>query len=218
MNFVDEYGQWHPKPVTVSNLIPSNDGIIISAYAAKIGLPVDDFEIFKMVFSKNAYALHNIHLPAERVPNKPTPYPSRDFYLGLAALKLWNASDMRFMNWNFSPLELPKANYIKLAQQLWKLRGQHRNTFWKEEGYEQVRLSAFMVPIHDRAFYYRMEGIDVPLAYQIAETVDKYLFRKCDDDSSLLIRWLKYDQLPDIQVFVRYFGDKHPITEARRKL
>lgn len=218
MNYVDEHGQWHPKPVTESNPIPSNDGMIISAYAAKLDLPVNNNKLFLMVFMKNAFISSYVHLPAERTPNKPQPYPSRDFYLGLSALELIRATDMEMSGWNFSPLKLPELSVIKLVKQLWNLRGKHRNTFWREEGYEQVRHVAFSVPIHDRAFYYRMEGRRVPLIYKLAELVDKYLVRKSGDDSSALIRWLKYDQLPEVQVFERYFGSSHPITQARRSL
>jgi len=60
-----------------------------------------------------------------------------------------------------------------------------------------------------RAFYYRLYDIKAPFIYRLIEFIDKKIGSK--SDSSKLIRWLKYDKMPEIEVFERYFGKDHPI-------
>lgn len=205
--YVDTYGQWHVK-TCLEGKPSSNDGLIISAYAKKAGLPVNQLEIgYMWTKLKGSYLF-----PIERTPGKPTPYPSRDFFLGARALSLTSVQAMETQNWNFSPFPLPPLNIFKLIGQLWKLRNKDRNYYWENPGFEQVYRTAFMVPFQDRAFYYAGSGEVVPRLYRAWNFVDSKL--KTSNPSSALIKWLKHDIKPPKEIFVTYFGAQHPITLA----
>ena len=208
MNYIDKFGLWNVKPCIDSE--PSgNDGLIVTAYAEKVGFEIREPLRYWLQLERSS---NTFNYPIERLPGKPTPYPSRDFMLGAVYFRFIRAGRMIRNNWNFSPVPLPRLNIFKLAYQLWRLRGKHRNTFWMEKGYEQVYLTAFMVPFQDRAYYFRAFGENTPWYYRVIEAIDKKLEAK--DNSSKLLRWVKYNQKPGLKVFKEYFGKDHPITKA----
>ena len=203
MNYVDKYGLYNVKPVGPDGEPTGNDGAIITAYAKKAGLPVDKIQ-FHLFLGKLKVSNG---FPVERLPGKETPYPSRDFLLGITAMDFGSPEFMRSKKWNFSPLPLPKFNLIAFIIQALACIGEHRNFFWEHE-LRQIYRVAFMVPFQDRAFYWRGEWPG--LLYWMIAWVDKKL--PGGNNSSKLIRWLKYDITPDLKVFVEYFGEDHPIT------
>lgn len=212
MNYVDECGLWNVKPVGPDNKPTGNDGWIVTAYAVKCG-----FKINQELITKTWERLKKIGpLPIERLPNKETPYCSRDVMLGLGALKLITVDDLIAHDWKFSPKPIPKFDIFKLANQLWQLRPRlvkwkiifaHRNYFW-ENNLDQIYRFAYSVPLQDRAFYYRIAGRCVPFFYYLIESIDEKL--KPGSNSGTLIRWLKYDRQPDTSVWVDYFSIDHP--------
>lgn len=210
-SYQDKYGQWHVEPC-INGEPSGNDGLILSAYAKKLGmLSYSQAFIGSMV---NDLKRNDQMIPIERIPNVEmpnveihTPTPSRDFFLGFSSL-VWHGLFTK--SWNFCPYALPKFNLIKFAIQAYKLYGKHRNTMWQESGYEQVWHVGYMIPLWDRAYHQRSQGRKVSLIYKLIEYVDSKL--KPSSDSSALLRWLKYNQVPDSSVFDRYFGVNHPIT------
>lgn len=205
MNYKDKYGLWNVKPCVDGN--PSgNDGWILTAYAQKVGFVVVLHELYETWGSLMCRG----GFPIERLPNKPVPFVSRDVILGVVFLGLTDVKQLKRMGWNFSPRPLPELNIFKLIHQLWQLRGKHRNHFWQHPGFEQVYHVAFMVPLQDRAALYRFSGGTAPMLYRLIEWFDKR--RKPENNSSALIRWLKYNQVPELKVFEEYFGEKHPMT------
>lgn len=212
MSYVDKYGLWNVKECIDGN--PSgNDGWILTAYAEKLELPVHPKLYHSWLTLERGD--HIRKFPIERLPGKEHPYISRDVVLGAIYLGMTDVWHLKRMDWNFSPIILPALNIFKLIHQLWQLRGKHRNHFWQNHGFEQVFHVAFMVPLHDRAAIYRFSGeTPPPVIYRLIEWVDKR--RKPRNNSSALIRWLKYDQMPEIRVFEEYFGIDHPITKAAR--
>lgn len=203
--YVDKYGLYNVKPVVDGN--PSgNDGWIITAYAIKLGLPVEREKILQ------AYDLlkkDQKGMPLERLPNKATPYLSRDVILGLVYLKILTVKDLEDWEYSFSPFPLPKFNFFQAVKQFWGLKGKHRNHFWQNPGFEQVYRFAFSVPIGDR--YAMQKKFGKPTLFQKLWGFFDFIL-KPDDDSSKLIHWLKYEEVPDRDVFIRYFGENHPIT------
>lgn len=204
MRYIDKYNLWNVKPVGEDREPTGNDGLIISAYAHKVGLLNNPALVWKFYMME---LKHKDGLPVERLPNKPTPPPSRDFFLAASYFGM-----VKLGGWNFSPYPIPKFDLIAAIKQFWALRGKHRNTFWENPGYEQVFRFAFSVPLQDRAFYYRMKNQRAPLFYRWIEVIDSILRSK--SDSSKLIAWLKYDKRPELEVFERYFGKDHPIYKA----
>lgn len=182
MNYIDKYGLYSWKPILEGGEPSENDGWILTAYAKKRG---DTLQWDKLNDCFKTLKKSSEGYPVERLPNKETPYLSRDVVLGLSYLGLWN------YGMTFSPFPLPKFNLFKLIHQLWKLKGKHRNHFWQNEGFEQVYHTAFMVPFQDRAFVLRCQNKKVPMIYRVIEWVDSR--KKATDKSSAYIRWLKYN-------------------------
>lgn len=165
-NYVDEYGRYHHKPVTELEPIPSNNGWIYTAYAAKVGLPIDrqkllDCFVLCETYDNGVYRLI-------RSPDMPNPPISRDEILGLAELGLLSPANLD--GWNFSPYPIPKFSLTKLIKQVsqlittrpasaegswYKLWGpfytRHRNHFW-QNNLDQMYRFAFSVPLTDRHF------------------------------------------------------------------
>jgi hypothetical protein len=208
MNYTDRFGQWHKNPVVGQDPDGQHDGMILSAYADKLGL-VGQPDNYSVLF--NSLRRHEKYrYPVERYPGLETPYPSRDFFLGAAYFRL--VAPYSFApGWNFSPLPLPRLNLFKLIYQLWQCRGQDRHYFWKNK-LDQVYHLAFMVPLHDRAFYYHRWGMRVPLVYSVIAWIDQTYF-KPKGGSSKRIRWLKYGIPADNHSWLAYFGREHPFTQ-----
>jgi hypothetical protein len=212
MNYVADTGLWNVKPIKEDGKDTGNDGWIVSAYACKAGLPIEEDKLSD-TFQKLRRSNFSI-IPTERLPNKKEPPLSRDVILGMVYFNLLDVDDLIESGWYFGAVEPPKFNLVKLLKQLWKLRKAHRNTFWKENGYEQVYRLAYMIPFQDRAFHYIRSGKKAPVIYRIIEWVDKK--QGSGSDSGALIRWLKYDLKPDSEVFERYFKSGHPIAIAEK--
>jgi hypothetical protein len=204
-NYIDRYGLYNVEPVDQDGLPTGNDGWILTAYAKKLGLPVNSARL--------EVTWDYLDYPFERIPGKKEPPVSRDVVLGLVSLGILSSRDLAKAKWTFSPFPLPPFNPVKLIKQIRQARGQHRNYFWKN-GLDQIYRFAFSVPLTDRAFYYRCRGLKAPLIYRLIEAADKRM--KPKNNSSALIRWLKYDKWPVIKVFEEYFGKEHPITNKAR--
>lgn len=196
-NYTDKYGRYHDKPC-IDGEPSSGNGFIYTSYAKKLG------------FFINLDHEHTEHCSMflVRHQHKITSPISRDEILGLAYLGYYPNMN----GWNFSPYALPKFNLIKLIKQLWQIRNEHRNYFW-ENGLSQVFHVAFMVPFHDRDAILRYSGAIRNPLYRFIAWIDSKI--KPKSDSGALIRWLKYDIMPDVEVFERYFGSDHPFTIAR---
>lgn len=203
MNYVDQFGRWHDSPVTDEDPIPSNNGWIYTAYAAKLGFPIDTDNL------RFCYELCWItdQLFMSRSPGKSRPPMSRDEILGVYFFGYYPLGD----GWNFCPYKIPKFNLLKTISAFWRLRKAHRNAVWKDGGEPHAWRFAFSVPLTDRAFIYRCCGDTPPIIYRLIEWVDKKLPAK--SNSGKLIRFLKYDILPDRGVWENYFGPAHPILE-----
>jgi hypothetical protein len=212
-NYIDQYGRYHHKPVTEVNPIPSNNGWIYTAYAHKVGLPVD--------FSKleDCYNVSKETGKLIRSPGKPYPPISRDEILGLAELGLLSEADIP--DWNFSPYELPKFSLKALIEQLWYMRPEfsiefnkdakfffnwwlsfrHRNFFW-QNNLDQIYRFAFSVPLTDRHFILQKWGRFNIFYWAIAK-VDSMLGKASG------IRYLKYGK--NKEAMKLEFPADHPI-------
>jgi len=199
-NYIDLYGRIHDK-VCFNGQYSSNNGWFYSAIYLKLG--------GKLNIDMN-YAILCAVRKVRHLDKKDPPI-SRDEILGLSYLKVLNVSDLK--NWNFSPYKLPKLDLHLLFDQLHECVGKHRNHFWQNK-LEQVYHLAFMVPFQDRHFINK-QFKEFSLLYYLIETIDKH-FIKADSNSGHLIRFLKYDIMPDIEVFEKYFGIDHPITIQAR--
>ena len=193
-NYIDQYGRYHDRPVTASNPIPSNNGWIYTAYADKVGLPVDDYKLRYCV---------DLSTQGDdviwRSPGDPTPPMSRDEILGLVSLELIATPK----DWNFSPYPIPKFSLKKLIPQL-KLLYEHRkerNYFW-QNNLDQIYRFAFSVPLVDRDFILRKEG-KFNLFYWLIAKVDSMI----GDDSG--ISYLKYGNSKE--AMQQEFPLDHPI-------
>lgn len=219
-NYKDSYGRFHHKPVTVANPIPSNNSWLFTAYAEKVGVPVDKQAL------GNCFNLCRVddktHL---RSPGQVDPPISRDEILGMVALGLFKPKIGTALSWNFSPRELPQFSPLKLIKQLWQLRPsyellpwdgdvtnphkealvwQHRNYFW-QNNLDQLYRFAFSVPIVDRHFILQKWGKFNVLYWAIAK-VDSII------GTNSGIRFLKYGKSKE--AMVKEFPADHPIVKA----
>ena len=208
MIYQDKWSRWHDAPVTDADPVPSNNSWIFSAYAVKLGLPIDRAKLFDCY--RQCWQTPERFM--SRSPGKLTPPFSRDEVLGLAYLDLRGFVGKVSQGWSFCPYPIPRRNILKTIMGLWRLKGAHRNAVWKDGGEPHVWWLAFSVPLTDRAFILRCRGIKVPAVYRLAEWADKKL--KPSSKSSALIAWLKYDQMPERQVWVEYFGEDHPFVKV----
>lgn len=227
-NYEDKYGRYHHKPC-INGEPSSNNGWIYSAYADKLGLPLNDSEL-QSCFNK-CLNEHNTFIL--RSPLKGLPPMSRDEILGAAALGLLKARNLK--GWSFSPRPIPRFNPFKLAVQLWELKPalekvntwqnisdtdeedyiwetkviwKHRNYFW-ENKLDQLYRFAFSVPIQDRDFILdntdKKVNIFAVLFYSAVASIDK-LFNKPSG-----ITWLKYGK--GLAEMKSEFPADHPINE-----
>lgn len=241
--FICRHGQFHVKPCV--NEEPSdNDGWIMTAYAKRLGFPIDEATLD---FTFHDCTLINPRISFTRYPGKVEPPCSRDVILGLFILGRIDTAILREMNWNFSPYELPRFNLftpIMIFLSLWVIGGAkicmklgkifpsvfndeeraeiegvaHRNSIWKGAGFPELWRFAFSVPIQDRAFMLRDSGEHVPLHYRAYEWVSKLLPTK--SSSSRLIAWAKGYEPLDVNVFEDYFKgyDENPLLKRVREL
>lgn len=206
MQFIDKFGFWNVKEVGPSKDPSGNDGAIVTAYALKVGFTIDWQNLWNtrdLVKKKN-------EIPIERHPGKPYPPPSRDTMLGLVALGMLHPETLIAGNWLFCPFKIPPFNPFSTISALLRLKKSHRNALWEGKGEPHVFRFAFSVPLVDRAFMLRHVGMPVNYFYSLVEWIDKKF--TSSSPSSKLIRWLKYDEMPEQSVFDTYFGREHPIA------
>jgi hypothetical protein len=193
-NYVDQYGRYHHKPVTVSEPIPSNNGWIYTAYAKKAGLEVDQYKLkYCVELSEQGDGVF------WRTPGKPLPPMSRDEILGLAYLGF----DI-LKTWNFSPYPVPKFSLVKTVKQFLEQRGKHRNYFW-QNNLDQIYRFAFSVPLVDRHFILQQRNKFNIIYWAIAK-VDSMI------GSSSGIRYLKYGKSKE--AMLKEFPENHPIKNV----
>jgi hypothetical protein len=223
-NYKDSYGRFHHKPVTSENPIPSNNGWIYTAYAEKVGVPVDKQALQNCADECRVWK--NGFMAFYRSPGKEFPPQSRDEILGLASLGLLHPNLSEHKNWNFSPTPLPKFSLGKFLKQLWQLRPsietqytfedgvdvpvcsklvwKHRNYFW-QNNLDQLYRFAFSVPVVDRHFILQKWGKKNYFYAAIA-----YIDSKLGKHSG--IRFLKYGKSKE--AMAKEFPADHPITLA----
>jgi hypothetical protein len=202
--YFDKYGQIHDK-ICYNEEPSSNDGLIHSAVADKLGIRINVQKIRNMY--QSLASLNG--RPIERLPGKATPYPSRDFFLGAK----WFCLDS-VEGWNFAPVELPKFNFAKTVASFVLAIGEHRNYLWLHD-LRHAYIFMYAVPLQDRAFHLRSENKDIPWIYSIIEWCDRRIPSKTD--SGKILCFLKYDILPEDAVFVRVYGENHLITAVARE-
>jgi hypothetical protein len=220
-NYQDKWGRFHDKPC-INGEPSSNNGWIYTAYAAKVGVPVDRkklLECFSWCTANEDFAF------IRRSPGKDTPPVSRDEVLGAIDLRL--LQPMNLNGWNFSPYAIPSFNLISFCKQLWQLRpeielfepGQinsgtsqliykHRNYFW-ENNLDQLYRFAFSVPLVDRHFILKKWGKfswlkPSHILYAAIAKIDSFIGK----DSG--IRFLKYGK--SAEAMIEEFPEDHPIT------
>lgn len=225
-NYYDKYSRLHHKPC-VNGEPSSNNGWIYTAYAAKVGVPVDRDKLFECILasSKDEPIPH-----FTRSPGKDGPPMSRDEVLGLTELRVVDYGPNEKYGWNFSPYPLPKFSPLKLIKQLsqlltfspasadgsWvKLVGpvytRHRNYFW-QNNLDQLYRFAFSVPRQDRYSILKKWGSfrfykPSHLLYAAIASVDKL-------GKASGIRFLKYGGEKNKAAMVKDFPEDHPITLA----
>jgi len=228
-NYQDRWSRYHHKLVTESNPVPSGNGWVYTAYAQKLGLPVNPQaleECFKACLIKLGDRYEIIRSPG--YSGSPI---SRDEILGLSALGL--LKERHLTGWDFPPYPLPRFNPIKLAKQIWQLRPtlerneelpfdprrpieyrykivwKHRNYFW-QNNLDQLYRFAFSVPLTDRAFVAEHSHIKLGLIsrlfYKAIAAADKALPKKPNG-----ISWLKYGK--GLEEMKAEFPADHPISK-----
>jgi hypothetical protein len=201
-NYIDNYGRYHDKPVTDSNPTPSNNGWIYTAYADKLGLPVDKQKLTQC-FSQCKRTDKKGRTYLIRSPLKESPPISRDEILGMAELGLLQPKHLN--GWNFSPYPLPVFSLLLLIKQLWEIKDKHRNYFW-QNGLSMVYHLAFSVPLSDRHFILSKWG-KFNLFYFLVAKVDSLLPAKNG------IKWLKNGG--DKKALLSEFPDDHPFKSSQ---
>lgn len=242
--FLCKYGLFHVKPC-IDEEPSGNDGWIMTAYAARLGFPIDEATLD---FTYYDCAVTRPRASFLRYPGKFEPPCSRDVVLGLYILKRVDVKMLQEMKWNFSPYELPRFHIlfspIMIFLSLWVIGGAkicmklgkifpsifndeeraeiegvaHRNSIWKGAGFPELWRFAFAVPMQDRAFMLRDSGEHVPLLYRAFEWFSKSFPSK--SSSSRLIAWAKGYEPIDVNVFEDYFKgyDENPILRRVRDL
>lgn len=223
-NYVDYQGFYHDSPVNEHKQSSSNNGWIYSAYAFKLGLPVD-LKSYEKEYNDSVIREKGVTHILRRSFLKDKPN-SRDEYLGMSFLGVLKKEHL--VDWNFSPYPVPKFNLIKLIKQLYELSPnvfliskptkkyekdyiktflgikvvfRHRNHFW-ENNLDQLYRFAFSIPIQDRDFILNGFG-KYNLFYDIVSRVNKLL--TYDKNG---IYWLKYGG--DIKNMQKEFPEDHP--------
>ena len=202
--YQDKWTRYHDKPTDGINP-SSNNGGIYTAYAVKLGLPVNEillYECFKdCVKQRSDGQLYTI-----RSPDKLTPPQSRDELLGLAALGFLHP--MHLNGWNFSPYPIPPFSLKTLIKQVLELKGQHRNYFW-QNGLSQIYRFAFSVPLQDRAFLLECFGETRRLSYFFYKAIAMLDAKLAKPKNG--IPWLKYGGDERKKIMQTEFPEDHPL-------
>lgn len=198
-NYQDRYGRYHHKPC-IDGEPSSNNGWLYTAYARKLGLPLD---FPKLVDCSRKCALHPFYPRFNRSPGKENPPASRDEVLGLVELGiLVYAKDG---SWNFSPRPIPRFNLLRLIGDIREAKGQHRNYFW-ENNLDQLYRFAFSVPLTDRHYCLKKSN-KFNLFYWAIAKIDSLSSKRSG------IRYLKYDK--DLAAMLEEFPEDHPFREKK---
>jgi hypothetical protein len=198
-NYIDKYGRYHHKPVTESKPIPSGNGWLYTAYAYKLGLPINKKSLEQCL---NQCKLHPYLPILNRSPGQELPPMSRDEILGLVELGFLIYRDDG--SWNFSPRPIPKFNIVTLLKQILEARGKHRNYFW-ENNLDQLYRFAFSVPLVDRHYCLQKSGKFNLFYWAIAK-----LDNMSSEESG--IRWLKYGK--SLKGMLKEFPEDHPFRKV----
>ena len=204
LTYQDKWSRYHDKLVTDFKPIPSNNSWIFSAYAAKLGLPLDEQKL-RQCFKLCKLSVAPLHLV--RSPDDHEPPMSKDEILGLSYLNLLPVHILQLNDWDFCPYEIPKFNLVKTVQAFIRLSKADRNAIWENGGEPHAFRFAFKVSIVDRVFMLKKAGKKVPVHYSIFAFFSKMLTKQTD--SIKLMEWLKSDEKPDLALFERYFGKYH---------
>lgn len=195
MKYEDRWGRLHHK-ICKDYEPSSNNGWIYTAYADKLKIPLK-YHMLEICFKgcKTSTNKLNRHPPSikSEVPI------SRDEVLGMASLGFLKPHHLD--GWNFCPYEIPKFNLIKTLQQLWELRGKHRNYLWQNK-LEHTYIFAFSVPLSDRHFILQKWG-KFNLIYWAISKIDSLL------PITNGIGWLKYNK--NIEAMKSEFPEDHPL-------
>ena len=202
--YQDQWTRYHDKPTDGINP-SSNNGGIYTAYAVKLGLPVNKDKL------RECFELCNKATPEGyfyliRSPNKELPPISRDEIIALAYLDL--LKPMHLNGWSFSPYPIPPFSLKTLIKQVLELKGQHRNYFW-QNGLSQIYRFAFSVPLQDRAFLLECFGETRRLSYLFYKAV-AFLDSKIGKPKNG-IPWLKYGGDERKRVMHDEFPQAHPL-------
>jgi len=220
MSYQDQWTRYHHKKT--DGISPSSgNGFLYTAYAVKVGLPVDKIKLSE--------CMSLVRIPGNpphliRNPNEKNSPFSRDEILGLSALGLLQPEDLT--NWNFSPFAIPKFSFTKLISQLWEispeviedsessfgysLKFKHRNYFWLNN-LDQLYRFSFSVPVTDRLFILKNFGKfqfynPAHLFYAAVAKIDSLT----GTDSG--IRFIKYGKSE--KAMAEEFPKDHPIYKA----
>jgi hypothetical protein len=205
--YVDIYWHFHHKKVLEGGKPSTNDGLVMTAIAKKLGFEVSR----KKVNVSVVYDKYNTPVTILRNRETRFPPPSRDSILGFSTL--WGK--YIFKDWFFCHWEIPKFNLIETIKSAYlclkemKTSKKPRNVVWN---YPHLYRFAFSVPLQDRDYLLRLNG-EFNLFYWLIARIDQA--RGSDTVQSQLLRFIKYDEMPDIKTFFFYFGKDHPFTMAR---
>ncbi len=205
-NYYDKYGRLHDKPC-IDGEPSSNNGWIYTAYAKKLGIPLDENKLWECKQACQVWVNNPHYMYLTRSPGKKLPPMSRDEILGMAALGLLHPNLANTKNWNFSPFPLPRLNPFKLISQLLECRGKHRNYFWQNK-LDQVYHVAFSVPVTDRAFILRCWGETSSLRYGFYRAIEWIDSLSSKENG---IRWLKYGK--SLKGMQKEFPADHPLRQ-----
>lgn len=202
--YQDQWTRYHDKPT--DGIKPnSNNGGIYTAYAVKIGLPVDRDKL------RECFELCNKATPEGffyliRNPNKELPPISRDEILGSASLGLLKKTHLN--GWNFSPYPIPAFSLKTLIKQIKELKGKHRNYFW-QNNLDQIYRFAFSVPLQDRAFLLECWGETKSLRYFFYKGIAMLDAKFAKPKNG--IHWLKYGGEERKKIMQAEFPEDHPL-------
>jgi hypothetical protein len=201
LTFTDRFSLYHDRP-TQNGIGSSGNPAIYTAYAKKLGLPIDYFKVAE-AFSLIQVERNGIRCLI-RHPDRPNTSPiSREEIMGWAYLRFLTPSHLN--GWNFSPYPIPKFCLKTLIKQVLEAKGQHRNYFWKNNLGQLYRFT-FSVPLTDRAFIIEHSNMKINFVsktfYKLVAKVDSMLNKENG------IRWLKYGK--SLSGMQKEFMEGHP--------
>ena len=197
--FKDRFGRYHDEPCWDGEP-SSNNGWIFTAYAKKVGLPVESIKL------ENA-SVTCMYFRKRHPYEREAPPMSRDEILGLCYLYPFLGKYLGGWWMCYNP---PIFNVVRFIKQLILLfKNRHERNYWWKNDLDQMQYLTMKVPVQDRAFILRLAGKKPNLFYRLVEQIDKRL--KPSSRSSKAIRHLKYDQGEGIYEYFTY--PNHPISK-----